>query len=311
VKDLNNLLVIIDPDIEDDFVIERARLIATAYRPRVHLYINKPNAITPEKYATKSFTSRFFRTQEKLFSRHYRQRLKAIKQEFNALDIQVETEFSDERHTADSILNRIQQQQPDLVLKSVQRQSALARILITNTDWRLIKNSPAPVLLVKSRQWASDGSVMAAVDPLHAKAAQNQLDHLLLDTVSSLAQHLNLKKRVFHCYFPDLSAMFPKVIDAQEYIQEVKARHTVKIEELLKQHDMDMDDVILTRGDLVRTLQHCIQREKTNILVLGALSRNFVERAIVGSTAEKMLYDTSCDVLAMRNPTGPESQPAK
>lgn len=308
---INNLLVIIDPDIDDDFVVERARLLAAAYRPRVHLYINKPNAITPDNNATRSLTSRLFRTRERQFSMHYRDRLTAIQQEFEALDIQAEAEFSAERHTADAILSRIRKHKPDLVLKSVHRQSTLARILITNTDWHLIKSSPAPLLLVKSRQWASDGSIMAAVDPLHAKAAQNQLDHLLLDTASSLAQHLGLKTRVFHCYFPDLSAMFPKVIDANDYIQEVRERHTVKIEELLKQHDMSMDDVILTRGDLVRTLQHCIQREKTNILVLGALSRNFVERTIIGSTAEKMLYDTSCDVLAMRNPRSPESQPAK
>ena len=310
-KDINNLLVIIDPDIDDDFVIERARLIASAYRPKVQLYINKPNAVTLEKSATRSLFSRFFRTGEKLFSRHHRQRLKSIKQQFADMDMEVETEFSVERNTADSILQRIQQHKPDLVLKSLQRQSALARILITNTDWRLIKSSPVPVLLVKSRHWASEGSIMAAVDPLHAKSAQNQLDHLLLDTASSLAQRLNLTTRVFHCYLPDLSAMFPKVIDAHEYIQEVKARHVVRIEELLKQHDMSMDDVILTRGDLVRTLQHSIQREKTNILVLGALSRNFVERTIVGSTAEKMLYDTSCDVLAMRNPACPETSPAK
>jgi len=307
VKDINNLLVIIDPDIEDDFVIERARLIASAYRPKVQLYLNKPNA-SAEKTATRRFISRFFRPGEKLFSR---QRLKAIKQQFIDLGVEVETEFSAERNTAESILRRIQQHQPDLVLKSVQRQSALARILITNTDWRLIKSSPVPLLLVKSRHWASDGSIMAAVDPLHAKSAQNQLDHLLLDTASSLAQKLSLTTRVFHCYFPDLNAMFPKVIDAHEYIQEVKARHVVRIEELLKQHDMTMDNVILTRGDLVRTLQHSIQREKTNILVLGALSRNFVERTIVGSTAEKMLYDTSCDVLAMRNPVCPETPPAK
>jgi len=31
------------------------------------------------------------------------------------------------------------------------------------------------------------------------------------------------------------------------------------------------------------------------------LSRNVVESAIVGSTAEKILYDTPCDVLVMKH----------
>ena len=52
---------------------------------------------------------------------------------------------------------------------------------------------------------------------------------------------------------------------------------------------------------LVRSLAQCVRKKKTNVLVLGALSRNVVERAIVGSTAEKILYDTPCDVLIMKS----------
>jgi universal stress protein E len=56
----------------------------------------------------------------------------------------------------------------------------------------------------------------------------------------------------------------------------------------------------MTLGDLIKTLLLCIRKDRANILVLGALSRNVVESAIVGSTAEKILYDTPCDVLIMK-----------
>ena len=304
-KEIKKLLVIIDPDVKNDFVIERARLLATAFRPEVELYINRPSDLKPKKRTRRQFFARLLGLRKPRSRRHYQQRLSALQQQFDGLGIEVRTTFTEYRHTADSILQKILDYEPDLALKSVQKQTALSRILITSTDWKLIKQSPAPLWLVKSGKWEPDGCTMAAVDPMHTKAQQNELDHLLLDAAQHMARGLGLKTRVFHCYFPDVSAMFPKVLDAADYIRGVRARHKAKIEELLTRHNLEVSDVILTRGDLVRTLQHSIRREKANVLVLGALSRNFVERTIVGSTAEKMLYDTNCDVLIMKSPPPP------
>lgn len=300
-KDIQKLLVVVNPDVEEDYVITRALLLARVFRPEIELFINKPNVIDPESYPSRHFTDRFFRTQKKLFARHYRQRLTAIRERFEAIDITVHTHFSEEKRGAEAVLNRIRDYRPDLTLKSVQRQSVLSRILITSTDWRLIKHSPCPLWLVKSMEWLEDGSLMAAVDPLHAKAQQNELDHLLLDTTAALASRLELATRVFHNYFPDISAMFPKVLDAEDYILEVRNHHQEKMQALVREHQLDMDNVVMARGDLARTLEQSIRKERVNLLVLGALSRNVMERAIIGSTTERMLYDTRCDVLVMKS----------
>lgn len=299
-KHIRKMLVIVDPDNDCDFVIERAILLAFNARSTVLLVMNKANVLPQQAGTAPSLAARFFRTQKQLFTEHYQSRLDALRERFDGQGIETETWFTSDKNGAAAILQKIHEFQPDITLKSVQQSSPLARILITNTDWKLVKSCPSPLLLVKARPWAEDGAVLAAVDPMHSKTEQNRLDHLLLDTAVKLSGALQLSPRVFHCYFPDLSSMFPKVMEAEPYIRTVRADHWIKIRELINAHGIDEDQVVMTRGDLIKTLLQAIRKDRVNILVLGALSRNVVEQAIVGSTAEKILYDTPCDVLIMK-----------
>ncbi len=269
-NELRKLLVIINPDVRDDYVLDRARRLAHAFRPEIELVTRKNNMD---------------------------EALSALSE----AEVPITPHIREERPDHEAILQRIQKYQPDMVLKSVRRRHPLARLLVTSTDWKLVRHSPAPLWLVKSRDWHTDGSIMAAVDPLHSKAQQNELDHLLLESTSALASRLELQARIFHCYFPDVTSMFPKVLDAGSYLREKRAKHEQKMMELLKPHHLDMDNVLMTRGDLGRTLAQAIRKERTNLLVLGALSRNVVEHAIIGSTTERMLSDARCDVLVMKS----------
>ncbi len=299
-KNLKKLLVIVDPDNDSDFVIERAILLAFNSKAQVLLLMNKANVLPQDSELEQRPASRFFRTQKQLFTEHYQSRLAALQTRFAVQGIDADTYFSTDKNSATVILRKIREFKPDMTLKSVQTKSALSRILITNTDWKLVKNCPSPLLLVKARPWAEDGAIMAAVDPLHSKSQQNQLDHLLLDTAVSLATSLQLNARVFHCYFPDLSSMFPKVVDAEDFVREIREIHWTRIRALIAGHGLSEDQVTMTRGDLIKTLLQAIRKDRANILVLGALSRNVVESVIIGSTAEKILYDTPCDVLIMK-----------
>lgn len=299
-KNLKKLLVIVDPDNDSDFVIERAILLAFNSKAQVLLLMNKANVLPQDSELEQRPASRFFRTQKQLFTEHYQSRLAALQTRFAVQGIDADTYFSTDKNSATVILRKIREFKPDMTLKSVQTKSALSRILITNTDWKLVKNCPSPLLLVKARPWAEDGAIMAAVDPLHSKSQQNQLDHLLLDTAVSLATSLQLNARVFHCYFPDLSSMFPKVVDAEDFVREIREIHWTRIRALIACHGLSEDQVTMTRGDLIKTLLQAIRKDRANILVLGALSRNVVESVIIGSTAEKILYDTPCDVLIMK-----------
>lgn len=269
-KDIRKILVIVNPDFRDDYVLTRARRLAQAFRPEVELVVNESG-------------------------------LEAARGYFADLDVQLQPRVLAQRADFDTILERIHTFRPDLTLKSIRRRHPLARLLVTSTDWKLVRHSPTPLWLVKSRDWYEDGCVLASVDPLHSKAQQNELDHLLLESTTLLARRLALETRIFHCYFPDLASNFPKVLDAGDYLVKRRSEHQGKMETLLESHQLDMRHVVMARGDLIRTLGKTIRKEHANLLVLGALSRNAVERAIVGSTTERMLNESRCDVLVMKS----------
>ena len=267
---IQRLLVIVNPDFRDDYVLARARRLARAFRPEVHVLVDRDGHETAEEY-------------------------------FADIDVNVQSHVTEKPLDHDDILGLIRDTGPDLVMKSIRRRHRLARLLVTGTDWKLIRHSPCPLWLVKSLDWHDDGTVLAAVDPLHSKAQQNELDHLLLDTTTALAERLALQPVVYHCYFPDVSTMFPKVLDAGDYLKKKRDTHRDRLEELLQGHGIGMDRVAMVRGDLVRTLNHTIRDRNSNLLVLGALSRNVMERAIIGSTTEKMIHQSRCDVLVMKS----------
>lgn len=298
------LLVIVDPDNETDYSVERAILLAFNYKATVRLIMHNPHAEAQHEMMVRERTRQLLQEQYSQAAEHYQALLDKCLSRFTTQGIEAQSRFGQDKNGDAWIQAQIQDFQPDLVIKSIQDQSRLSRILITSTDWKLVTTCPCALLMVKAQPWHDNGSIMAAIDPMHAKAEQTQLDHYLLSTTVNLAARVQLNTVAFHSYLPDISTMFPKVINADEYIQEIRQQHLQKLRPLLSEHDVSEDDLRLKRGNLIRTLSQVIDQEQVNILVLGALSRNFVEKAIIGSTAEKILHDTRCDVLVMKHITG-------
>ena len=171
-QSIKSILVIIDPTVERDCVIDRAKIIAKSTNAKVELFINYNNSLTDQTYSFEGEDDNFIKNQSKLFHEHFEQLLSHQVAEFTKDGIEVSYLLKEESHLAEAIINHAIEFKPDLVLKSTHHHSAIQRSLVTNTDWRLIRKCPSTLLLVKPNEWQANGSVVTAVDPLHAKAAQ-------------------------------------------------------------------------------------------------------------------------------------------
>ena len=298
---IESVLVVIDPTVERDFVVDRAKLIAKQTNARVRLFINNSNTLNDHSYIYEGIDGEFFETQRRLFEEHYQKMLTKLEDEFRAENIETSSVFREQHHLAESIIEEANVIDPDLVLKSTHHHSVIQRSLITNTDWRLIRKCSKPLLLVKPQAWKENGSVVTAVDPLHSKAAQSKLDHVLLAGTEHIARSFKLKACVFHSYYPFVSTMFPMGGESQEHLDRIRQFHTDELNELVAGYDIDNENIKLSEGDLVPTLINYLKSVDANVLVIGALSRNVIERAIVGNTAEKILEDCPCDVLILKS----------
>jgi len=298
---ISSILLVIDPTVEHDPATDRALYIASKTGARVRLFINNENTLTSHSYVYEGVDGAFFENQRKLFEEHYRKILSNNEKRFQAAGIDVSCHFAELHHLAEAIIAEAGQCDPDLVIKSTHHHNALERSLISNTDWRLIRKCPAPLLLVKPGEWQENGLAITAVDPLHSKAEQSRLDRVLLDATTQLANQLTLKPAVFHSYFPFTSTLFPLESESAEHLERVKDHHRQALESLLGDYNIDPDNIELSAGDLAPSLVQFLESRKANLLVIGALSRNVLERAIVGNTAERILEGSPCDVLVLKS----------
>lgn len=298
---LKSLLVVIDPTVERDTVLDRAIMLAKATDAKVHLLISNLNTLSEHSYIYEGVDGKFFETQRLLFEQHHQKILARAGEEVEAQNIKVELHFSEHHHLAESIIDHCNSIKPDLLLKSTHHHSTIERSIITNTDWRLIRKCPTPLMLVKPNEWHANGCVVTAVDPLHAKADQAKLDQVLLISARYLSKALNTPLKVFHSFFPFVSTLFPMGGETVEHVERIRGHHMGKMQALTAEFDIPEEAIHLSEGDLVHNLVTYVQDANANLLIMGALSRNVLERAIVGNTAEKILEDCPCDIMVLKS----------
>ena len=300
-ENIRKILVVVDPTVERDFVIERAKFVATTTGASLHLFINNENTLSETSYIYEGIDAQFFEKQRKLYKEHFEKILSELESELKAAGISITKQFSENHNLAESIIDAANQVRADMVMKSTHHHSALERGLITNTDWRLIRKCQSPLMLVKPNAWKPHGSIVTAVDPMHVKAEQTKLDHVLLQGAKKLGEIFEQKLHVFHSYFPFVSALFPLGGETDEHLHRVADHHREKVLGVMRENGVADDALEISRGELYSSLVNFIKKSEANILVLGALSRNFLERAIVGNTAEKILEDCPCDILVLKS----------
>ncbi len=215
----------------------------------------------------------------------------------------------------EGILRKIEDSGSDLVVKDTHYHRAIKRSIFSNTDWSLIRTCPVPLLLVKPREIGATPSIIAAVDPVHERDKPAQLDHEILGLAAQIAAAVDGNLRVFHAFDPAPayavsadSLAFPISAPIKEIAEALRVRHEEAMNELLEPYtEIETGDVEILEGATRDLLVDLTEKMKTDIVVIGAVSRSAVKRLLLGSTAEQMLDHLPCDLLIVKPTPIPES----
>ena len=200
--------------------------------------------------------------------------------------------------------------QPDLVLKDAHHHSTLSRALFTNTDWHLIRECPAPLWLVKQFPAPGSATLVAAVEPTHAHDESAALDRKLIEQAEQLSVIFGNGVHLVHTYsVPTESVVnaysaLPAPAAASEYERNVKqARqiHEDAVARLTKDIDIPADRIHISQGNAAEMLPALAEELNAGIVVMGAVARSRLARAIIGSTAEKTLDRFACDIVIVKS----------
>jgi universal stress protein E len=209
----------------------------------------------------------------------------------------------------EGIVRQVLRHKPDLLIVESRRKGTAARLLLTQIDFKLIETCPCPLLLVKTARPYSAVSTIAAVDPPRAHKKPPALDDAILDSATVVTQALSGKLLLFHARTPweDIVRATPSLRHIPEVEQpDVQSASRVSIDrrvrQLARRHGVLKERTRVTEDDVAESLPQLVRAESAGIVAMGAVSRSFVKRAVIGHTAERLLDVLDCDVLIAKPP---------
>ena len=207
----------------------------------------------------------------------------------------------------EAVIRRAMAIEADLIVADSHVRSRLARWLLHLTDWELLRFSPVPVLLVKTRELYERPIVLAAVDPMHAHAKPAKLDDTILSHAKLVVSAFAGSLHAVHARHPPPLDIPPSEIvsDPQAGLRytrlEQKARSA--FEKCAKKSRVPRARQHFVMGDPSRVVPEMARTLGADLVVMGAVSRGALRRLFIGNTAERVLRDLHTDVLVVRPET--------
>lgn len=300
---VRNILAIVDPTAAAHPAVEKAAALAERIDARLELYVCDTRAAREMRLMAERA-----RDPSRLLTVNLKPFLESLAQPIRERGVDVTTECDYAERLHEGLLAHLQNAAADLVVKETHHHSLLQRTFITNTDWHLIRDCVAPLLLVKGAQWHRCATVVAAVDPGHAGDKPEALDHRILAEAAALAQSLNGALHVAHCYIPmaivaAATAAPPMVMDvSQEALDAEDQVKRAQVQELVRNCSVAARDIHIEAGGPIEFLPRIVEMLGADIMVMGAISRSGVKRLLIGSTAERVLERLPCDILIVKPP---------
>jgi universal stress protein E len=200
--------------------------------------------------------------------------------------------------------------QPDFVLKDAHHHSVLSRALFTNTDWHLIRQCPAPLWLVKQLPIPDQATVMAAVEPTHEHDEPAALDHKIIEQAQQLSVMFGNGLHLVHTFdMPTVAVVNPYAAlpasasprsGYERNVEQAERFHADAMAHLTKDLDCPADRIHLRQGHAAEMLPALAEELQAGIVVMGAVARSRLARAIIGSTAERALERIACDIVVVK-----------
>lgn len=305
---LQHLLVIVDPTREEQPALNRAQWIAERCGARVELLLCDFNPaldnglmISPQQMERVCILQQTERLD-------WLERLSAPLRQAG-IETACHTRWG--KPLCREILAHVAEKQPDLVLKSSSRHGLLKRLFLTNTDWQLIRHCPQPLWMVHRQDWNGQ-RLCAALDPLHEADKPAALDRQLIATALELHRRLGLQAEYLHAYMPlpQTLAFDTQLLGSyEEHAKAVETHHRRALDQLLDAHPaMQREHTHLQLGFPEEAIPEFVRQQGIDLLLMGAVSRNPLESALVGHTAERVLEDVECDLLVLKAVREPSSE---
>lgn len=209
------------------------------------------------------------------------------------------------------VIREVLKNNHDLVMITGDGGGGLKRIFLGSTAMHLMRKCPCPVWAMKPQKRMKIYRILAAVDPVSPDQAdadvRNALNVKILNLASALARSEGSRLDVLHAwtlYGESIIRSRTRIPEDEidMLIRKTRDDHSQWMDRLLKQvpgSDLKMH-VHLVKGDPGYLIPRFAKQKRIDLIVMGTVGRTGVAGFLIGNTAEKVLHQVDCSVLAVK-----------
>ncbi|NNF15896.1 MAG: universal stress protein [Gammaproteobacteria bacterium] len=299
------ILAIVDPAETNDAVMGRAKEFAKKFDAPIELFSCTYNPYFSGERLYESPSSRKAKAHHVV---EEKKRLEALAQGHSDEQIKIMTDVYWDVPEYEAVVRKVLRSKPLMVLRKSEYHSAVDRALMSNDDWNLIRNCPAPVVMVRNGEHRKrSGIIWACVDPMHDHDKPAALDDEIIRAAKRFATALDSEVHLVHAFDSAAAvaavaagAMAAEMIPSREIGEQVRETHMQRLQELATKHDISHDRVHNLPGPARVILPAVAMEKNPDMIVMGVVARGFLKRLIIGSTAERILDKLPGDLCVVK-----------
>ncbi|HRK95813.1 MAG TPA: universal stress protein [Rhodospirillales bacterium] len=297
-KRFKNILVLLGGVSENDPALLRASALAASNQARLTL------ALCLEEFGEEPPTDDL----RKAVVDGLRVRLLAMADGLRQRGFRAEAEVLFGRAFIQAIV-RVLRRQHDLVVKTARNHPVQAAVLFGSTDLHLLRKCPCPVWMIHPRSGAHRGGVLAAVDPDPDGADKRALNTMIMQLATSLSLLEETPLHVLHAWHLPakntlLDSPWLKVprAEVERLSDEVRRGRQSRFEDLVTPFRPIAPgmQVHFREGRPESVIPSVARETDAEVIVMATVGRTGIPGLIIGNTAEAVLNQVDCSVLAIK-----------
>lgn len=298
-KNFSNILVAIDTRLESHPILEQAALIARENGAQV-----KVVDVVPEFSWTVRWTLPDHEEVRKTLGRDKQQKLAAVVEALREQGIEAEAKVLWGK-TSVEIIREVLRGQHDLVLRVAKGHESRDRGFYGATGRRLLRECPSAVWLIPEVESMGFKHVLGCVDPSTEHDLDAELNDKVFEIATSVSERHNAELSIIHAWSIDSEQLMKHRMLPEDFDRLVN-RQRSGIKERLNRFletrgsHVEEDHVYLVKSDPGYAIPEFVREKKVDLVVMGTVARSGLTGMVIGNTAERILDDLECAVLALK-----------
>jgi nucleotide-binding universal stress UspA family protein len=204
------------------------------------------------------------------------------------------------------IIRAVLRNKHDLVMMGAEGNLGLRARFFGSTALHVMRKCPCPVWIMKPVHRMAFAGILAAVDPDPTNEAKHALNIKIMDLATSLAREEQCKLHVVHIWSPwrEHFLRYAKMSArrVEQVTQELLAQRRTELDALVGEYSLeDLDSQVhFLLDEPGLAIPKLAARRHIELIVMGTVCRTGLPGLFIGSTAENVLSQVDCSVLALK-----------